>query len=191
MSMPTLTLTVNTNSYVTLEQASTLVASYFSPNSPEYTSWASATAATQTAVLINACLSLNNLRYKGAKQVPGQLLAFPRIGAMFPGVIYIPFISPVYDNTLYSGNSDDTGINAASAAQCVSAATMLSQDTNMRADIIDRTSRGLRSRRMPGGISEDYSGTTDRVTAVVKGIYGWDQVQYILNGWLTESLFAL
>ncbi len=68
------TLTVGTNSYITVVDAAT----YFGDRIPAATAWAGATDDQKTAALISATKRIDRLRIRGRKYLSTQALAFPR-----------------------------------------------------------------------------------------------------------------
>lgn len=191
--MATPQLILNTNSYVTLEEANEYVETHYLSSSPEYKAWfdENRPESDKIVALIASARALNNLRYKGRKVVPGQPLAFPRVLVTLPGIAYIPFVSQYFDSSLYEGvSSQDGGLSAAKEAQIVNAVAHLSLNPTIVADVTERTVKGILARRS-GSVSESYANSTERDSNLLKGIYNPDRVYYILNAWLTDSVFTL
>ena len=93
-------LIVNKNSYVTLAEAESIITNTYTSDSPELKKWNLLSRDDKIIVLRNSALALNNLRYKGRKMQRRQPLAFPRQYAVIPGIMWTPYISQYYDNSL-------------------------------------------------------------------------------------------
>lgn len=185
-------LVLNTNTYVTLEDADAYVESNFLSQSPEYKAWFDETRpeSDKVVALLSSAKALNNLRYKGRKLVRGQSLAFPRSFNTFPGVIYTPYVSQFTDNSLIEGVGGSNGLDSAKEAQVVNAVYHLSLNPALAQEVSDRAISGILGRRA-GSVSENYASTNERGDNMLRGIYNQDRVYYILNAWLTDSVFSL
>ena len=193
MTVSTPELIVNTNTYVTLEEADEYVATHYLSSSTEYKAWFDDTRpqSDRVVALIASAKALNNLRYKGRKAVAGQPLAFPRVLHIFPGVMYLPYTSQYFDSSLYEGvNTSDGGLSSAKEAQIVNAVAHLALNPDIITEVSDRTVKGILGRRS-SSFSENYSPTNERSSNLLKGIYNQDKVFYILNAWLTDSIYSL
>jgi len=187
------TLSVNVNSYVTLEEADTFVENNYMSMSAEYVKWNELTDNDKIVALTSSATALNNLRYKGQKKIKGQLLAFPRVyrlGVGF-GIGYIPYVSQYVDSSLYEGvSSSDCGYTSAKEAQIVNAVAGVAVDADLISDVRQRTVQAIKSESI-GKVSKSYDIDSPRTKNIMRGIYDYDRVTYILNGWLTDSVFSL
>lgn len=186
-------LILGEDSYVTLEEANEYVEKYYSKDTEEYQLWFSESYkdSDKEANLRNSAMAINNLQYRGAKKHKGQPLAFPRKVSSYGGLMYTPFVSQYYDNTLVSGFSDgDGGLRSAKKAQIenVLAFKLLGQASVNT--ILQNQTQSLRSRRA-GSITETYGSPTGTSDAVLQGIYNKDKIYYILNAWITKSIQSL
>ena len=145
-------LIVNTDSYVTLEEANRYVMDYYGEDSPEYKAWFSLDTSDNTRIvaLRASAKALNNLRYKGKKAVAGQPLAFPRKFNNFPGVVYLPYIGQYSDTSLIQGMGSNNGLESAKEAQIVNAVAGLAIDGGIIADVTSRTVSGIRANIVTG-----------------------------------------
>jgi len=187
-----LELVVNYNSYVTLEEADEYVQSHYLSTSPEYKAWFNDSLSREDKIrsLIASARALNNLRYKGRKKVPGQKLAFPRVFNTFPGHLYLPFVSQYMDSSLLEGVGGSDGLEAAKEAQIVNSVAHLTLSPNIVTSVTERTVQGILYSKA-GSAAESYESSLDRSGNLMKGIYNQDKVFYILNAWLTDSVFTL
>lgn len=82
-------LQIGINTYVTVEEADTYIAShYLSTNSARQT-WENLTDEDKKASLLRSCMALNSLKYTGRRKVAGQKLEFPRTNTHgIAGVFY-------------------------------------------------------------------------------------------------------
>lgn len=71
-------LIVGVNSYVTCEEATQYVKTYFPEKSYLYTSWLALTVHDQNVALMRSTLALERLMYSGKKVDENQVLSFPR-----------------------------------------------------------------------------------------------------------------
>jgi len=129
------TLTIGTNSYISVENADL----YF--NDRLYSDiWTSASADNKARALIMACKNLEKQFYKGIKKVEGQILAFPRcyvvdkrndfnllINKPINLTIYKPFI-----NTYSIWNCEEDVTQNVKEAQCEEAITLLERGNSQR-----------------------------------------------------------
>ena len=71
-------LVVGTNSYVTNEEASAYVRTYYPAEHPMYSLWFGLSEEDQNIALLKSALNLEQLSYAGVKASPDQVLCFPR-----------------------------------------------------------------------------------------------------------------
>lgn len=187
-----LELEVNQNSYVDMQEADAFVETYFMSTSEEYKNWFDPDLSEndKKVALIASARALNNLRYKGRKAVSGQRLAFPRRYGGFPGVMQIPFVSQFVDSSLIEGVGGDDGLESAKEAQVVNALDGLTLDPSIQKEVTDRSIRGIKAMKS-GTVSETYDDHNSRSEYVMRGIYNKDKITYILNAWITDSVFSL
>jgi len=187
------TLEVHNNSYVTLEEADALINEMFISTQAEFQAWFNPDLpeGDKVRALTSSCIALNNLKYHGSKLRRFQKLAFPRKIVNVAGFAPILFVSQSYDNTLIDGLSGGgNGFELAKRAQVANAVAMLSLDNNIVRDVTERLATGIKARKLQS-VSEEYSDTEKRTTALMKGIYARDKVQFYLNSWLGESVRSL
>lgn len=185
-------LRVNFNSYVTIEEVDAYVDEHYLSTSAEAITWGKTSEEDKVRALIASAKALNNLRYKGQKRVKGQKLAFPRKYSTFPGITYVPYVSQYSDSSLFEGvgGKGDGGLASAKEAQIVNALAMLAVDADLVADIRERTVAAVRSESI-GKASTSYDIDSPRTKNIMRGIYDYDRVTYILSAWLTDSVFSL
>jgi hypothetical protein len=71
-------LTVGTDTYIGVADATTYVGQYYIATDAEFVAWAAAGAAGQEVLLRRACRTVDQQRYAGVKAVQSQILEFPR-----------------------------------------------------------------------------------------------------------------
>ena len=71
-------LVVGTNSYVTNEEASTYVKTYYPSGHPMRSLWFNLSVEDQNIALLKSALNLEQLSYAGVKTSTDQVLSFPR-----------------------------------------------------------------------------------------------------------------
>lgn len=183
---------VNVNSYVTLEEATEYVSTYYMTTSAEYQAWNSDSLSDsdKETALIASTQALNNLKYNGRKRVAGQKLAFPRVNVLMPGIYYTPFVVQSADTSLMGcGFGNDNGLEAAKSAQIENALAHILYGcvyTNTK----KRALSGLTSKRVDD-VSESYANRTDLLYEAETGLYAPNKVKVLLKSWLDESVFTL
>ena len=102
-------LVVGTNSYVTNEEASTYVKTYYPSGHPMYSLWFSLSVEDQNIALLKSTLNLEQLSYAGVKTSTDQVLSFPRYTKL--GQRTTPIVPPEVkaaqvENALYISDPD-------------------------------------------------------------------------------------
>lgn len=127
----TLSLTVGTNTYISLADAETYAERLYGPRR---TAWDAATDATKNSLLAQACLDIDSVMWRGNKTASDQTLEFPRDG---------------------EATTDDS-YTKIEEAQVEQALWLLTYNQERREAI---AGQGVRSVSV-GGISESYPGGT-------------------------------
>lgn len=185
-------LIVDKDSYVTLEEANDMVANTYLSGSSELSKWNALSDDDKTIVLRNSALALNNLRYKGRKRSSSQVLAFPRVHSVLPGIMWQPFVSQNYDNSLLDISSPtEGGLGAAKLAQVKNAVAFAMIGDSVVAEVNERKALGILSKNR-GSISESYdSSSTSASVQAQKGIYNWEETKHILINWISDSVYTI
>lgn len=71
-------LVIGENSYITVEEATTIINSYMLPSDPLRVAWTAASNSDKEILLLQSCLQLERLPYTGRKKDKTQSLSFPR-----------------------------------------------------------------------------------------------------------------
>ena len=185
-----MSLDLNTESYVTVEEANSLIANYFTSTNPLRTKWSGLSDSDKESLLRHSCRAINSLKLDGKRKFPGQVLEFPREKSGVCGVGYRLFVSQYGDNSLNGSTPADGGLSEAKLAQTVNACYGCYFDS-ASLEQIGNNIKGLTSKKV-GPIAETYynpqSNTYNR--DVQKGIYT-KEVYSILVSWVCESRLGL
>ncbi len=183
---------VNINSYVSLEEADNYIETYYTSTSAERLKWQELSEEDKKIKLISSARALNNLRYKGQKEINGQPLAFPRKYAVYGFCFaYAPYVSQYKDNSLLEGISGSgNGLDAAKEAQIVNAITGITMDEGIITDVLERSVAGVKS-KSAGRMSESYDNDTNRAKYLSIGIFNIDKIKNILSAWISDSVFSI
>lgn len=184
-------LSVGIDSYVSAEEAETIVSEYFTSSSDMRQRWNAISSADKEVLLRHSCRSINNLKFSGRRSKASQVLEFPRTQECgVCGVGYRPFVSQYYDNSIANEGLYGDGIKQAKQAQVVNAV----YHGFLEKVSIETTAmniRGLTSKKA-GPIAESYSAnqnnTYNRDAQI--GIYT-KEVYSILQPWLCESRIGM
>ena len=141
----TLTLTVGTNTYISLADAETYMEGRYEPSG----AWAAASNATKNTLLVTATASIDRMTWLGEKSVSTQALEFPRDGY----------------------TTADTEYTLVENACVEQALWMLTQGNNPRSAM---QAQGVRSVSV-GGVSESWAagGTPPLCTAAREFLRAW------------------
>ena len=71
-------LIIGVDSYISVEEADELLQKYFFENDPPIILWSNLTVSNKEIYLRKACLQLESLPFRGAKEHRTQILSFPR-----------------------------------------------------------------------------------------------------------------
>lgn len=74
-----MTITVGTDTYVTLVEATAYIDNYYATTDAQYMAWSAASDANKEVYLRNATRSLERLFFVGRKYADNQTLSFPRV----------------------------------------------------------------------------------------------------------------
>ena len=89
-----MSLTIGSNTYVTVDEADAYITGNFLPNDKQRGAWEAMDAGDKEICLRRACFRLERLKYRGVKFAFPQALSFPRFFganyAMISGVLYAP-----------------------------------------------------------------------------------------------------
>lgn len=183
---------VNINSYVTLDEADTYVRENYLSSSPEYVNWLGDNVKNtdKMAALISSAKVLNRYKYKGAKVIYGQPLAFPRRDIAYPGLVPLLFRSQTYDNTLIDSTYGSDGLELAKEAQIVNAVAMLSVNQSLVTEVRERRFSGIVSEKV-GSVSRAYDSDNDSSSKLISGVYAKERIEDILMPWLRGSVCTL
>ena len=184
-----MSLSVGTDSYVTLSEAEELVSSYFMSSDNTRIAWSLASEADKEVALRRSCNSINNLKFVGRRKNTSQKLEFPRVKTVVAGVAYIPFVPQTFDNWIDQDAYNDDGIDKAKLAQVVNAVYCLSL-TDTKNEALDINVRGLTSRRV-GPTAETYNTKGNNYNSdFMIGIYT-KEVYSILTEWVAGTRYSI
>lgn len=178
-------LIVGENSYVNLSDALEYIADHYEDDDVVRVAFEARSEANQASALISSASAIDKLLFQGRKARALQPMAFPRTDISFPGIYWIPSISPYYDNRLVGVNTVDDGLKLAIAAQIENAlwGSYLKKYAVSQAEIV---LKGIRSQHIDN-ITETYDKPTVQAQ---KGIFT-EKVYSILRPWLSSSRFAM
>lgn len=171
-----MSLTVGTNTYITLIEADTYVNDNYVSTSSKYISWDMLSDGDKEIFLKNACKKIDRQVLKGIKAINTQILEFPR-------ALYTDYSIQNFPNTNIRYNSDwvvETEVNQNVKDSQIeeTLAIMINGDTaNQR---IDLQSQGVKSFRL-GNLSETYGGTVKSGTRLFS-VEAKELLRYWLNG---------
>lgn len=185
-----MSLSVGTDSYVTLAEAEELISSYFTSSDGTRKVWNNTSSADKEVALRKSCRAINNLEksFSGRRKNSGQTMAFPRVKTVIAGVYALPFVSQIHDNWIDQSAYASDGIQEAKLAQVVNAVYSLSL-AGARDSALDVNVRGLTSRRV-GPTSETYNTKNQYSSDIMIGIYT-KEVYAILNAWVGGTRYSL
>lgn len=182
-------LTVGVDSYVTLEEADTFIKNNMLSSDETLQKWVTLEDNDKEVLLRNSCRDINALKFDGRRQVPGQLLEFPRVTATVSGIGVRLFYGQFYDNGLYSGGSSiDGGLEAVKQAQVINAA-YAGLYNDIAVTQVGLNIQGLTSKKA-GPIQETYSHNNSDTTDALMGIYT-KKVYSILRPWLNDARISI
>lgn len=81
---------VGTDTYVTVAEAGTYIASHYRSTDQARTRWTGLPTEDKEILLVNACAELEQLPFHGRKAETGQLLSFPRFPLRFGAAPEVP-----------------------------------------------------------------------------------------------------
>lgn len=183
---------VGINSYVTLDEATEYVSTFYMTTSPEFKAWNNKdlSDSDKETALISSAQALNNLKYNGRKQVAGQRLAFPRTSTLMPGIYWTPYVVQAGDTSLMScGFGGDNGLSAAKNAQIENAIAHVLYGT-VAVSTKQRALSGITSKRVDD-VSESYNNQSNLLYDAETGLFAAKKVKALLKSWLDESVFSL
>lgn len=183
-----MSLIVGRNTYITLEEAETIIKESFLSSDKTYQQWKDLDDNDKAVLLSNSCRDIDALKFDGRRKNLGQALEFPRVLDNVSGIGYSLYTSQFIDNGLYSRNtSADGGISAVKIAQALNA-VYACYYTDLANEQIGLGIQGLTSKRA-GPISETYSKNKKDTEDALMGIYT-KKVYSILRPWLNDSRIA-
>lgn len=178
-------ITVGVDSYVTLEQAESIISDSHISTSDLVIKWNSLSDADKEVMLKTSCRDINNLKFDGRREVIGQKLEFPRVLTYPTGYGYRLFVGQFVDNGLVDGDySSDGGLSFVKQAQVENAIyhSYLDDTVNKQAGV---NIKGITSKKA-GPISESYNINNKYNKDALRGIYT-DKVYSLLTPWLNDS----
>jgi hypothetical protein len=178
-------LAVGVDSYVTLEEANSILSKCYTSNNEVYLKWLALSPEDKEVMLRTSCRSINNLKFDGKRQVVGQKMEFPRVFVYSVGIAWTPYVSPFYDNGLVDGSyNGDGGIGLVKEAQCENAIwnCFLDDTVNKQVGI---NIKGLVSKKA-GPIAETYNTDNKYNRDAINGIYT-SKVYSLLTPWLNDA----
>lgn len=178
-------LKVGVDSYVTLEEAESLIADNHLSTSDLVVKWNTLSDSDKEVMLRTSCTDINNLKFDGRREVVGQKLEFPRVLTYPTGYGYRLFIGQFSDNGLVDGDySSDGGLSFVKQAQVENAIyhSFLDDTVNKQVSI---NIKGITSKKA-GPISESYDINNRYNKNALRGIYT-DKVYSLLTPWLNDS----
>ena len=182
-------LEVGVNSYITVEEANSLIADNFPSIDEARMMWNSLTDKDKESMLIRSCRGIEDLDFNSNPLTTKQNLHFPcQSRNRVPGVTYVLYVSQFYDNSLNDGHRGNSGksLEKAKLAQAINAAygALLNKENTSQ---IRRSVSGLTSKKA-GPIAESYGNTNVNTFSrdMMSGIYT-KQVYTILKPWLSRS----
>lgn len=181
-----MSLEVNVDTYVSVEEADKLIENYFISTNEVRTGWEELSASDKESLLRHSCRAIDSLRLDGKKKYPGQKLQFPRIKGTLVGVAWRPYVCQYSDNSLISGGSADGGLEEAKLAQALNSAYMAYFD-GASLENMSNNIRGLTSEKTDV-IQKSYGNPQNNTynRDAQKGIYT-KEVYSILIDWCSES----
>lgn len=185
-------INIGINSYVTLDEATEYVSTYYMSTSAEYKAWNNdgLSNSDRETALISSAQAINNLKYNGRKKIAGQKLAFPRANVLTPGIYFTPFIIQAADTSLMTGGfGSDDGMEAAKQAQIENAVAHVMYGC-VFSSTKKRALSGITSKHVDD-VSESYNNRTDLLYDAETGLYAPNKVKVLLKSWLDESVFTL
>lgn len=186
-----MSLSVGTDSYVTLSEANDLVASYFLSSDATRTAWNNASDSDREIALRKSCKSIDKIRdFVGKRKYKSQTLEFPRVKTVVAGVGYLPFVMQNTDNWIDSSVNGNDGLDDAKLAQTINAAYCLSM-SDVRTAQMTNSVVGLTSKKM-GPIAKTFA-TPDSNSYnkdLMIGIYTKD-VYHVLSHWLNGTYYGI
>lgn len=69
-------LVIGENSYITVEEATTIISSYMLPSDPLRVAWTAASNSDKEILLLQSCLQLERLPYTGRKRIRRKVYPF-------------------------------------------------------------------------------------------------------------------
>lgn len=181
-------LEVGVDSYLTLEDADQLIRFSFLSSDEAYQMWQTLEDEDKEVLLRNSCRDIDALKFDGRRQIPGQLLEFPRVNNYVSGLGYRLFIGQFQDNGLYDQGSLDGGLSAVKKAQVINA-VYAGYYNDLANETIGLNIQGLTSKKA-GPIAETYNrnNNNDSIDALM-GIYT-KKVYSLLRPWLNDARIA-
>lgn len=185
-------LIVGSNTYVTLDEANEYIRTHFTTSSNERVVWDNTSDEDKIVYLVNSAESMNGLKYKGRKKIPGQPLAFPRENFLLPGVIKMPvFTMQSSDTTLINGFNYGDGLKEAKCAQIENAIAHAVTKPTLVSESRTRMLSGISSEKS-GNMSKSYNNTDNYMSkSMMIGIYNPEKIQSILKCWVTNSVYSI
>lgn len=185
-----MSLSVGTDSYVTVNEADELVASYFLSSDATRTAWSEASDSDKEVALRRSCSSINNLKFLGRRKTTHQTMEFPRVKYVIAGVGYVPFVMQNMDNWIDDSVTGSDGMKEVKLAQVVNAAYCLSMNQN-RLDQLQRNITGLvMEKRGPSTNRYEKPGSNSYNNDLMIGIYT-KEVYHILTPWLSGTYYGI
>ena len=185
-----MSLTVGTDSYVTLEEANNIASMSMLSTDKAYQLWLSLSDSDKEVLLRNSCRDINTLKFDGRRKNLSQQLEFPRENSYTCGIGYRLYISQFQDNGLAGNTSIDGGLSLAKQAQVINAIYAgLYNDTVT--DVIGLNIQGITSKKA-GPIAETYNRSNNGTfsssssTDALMGIYT-KKVYSLLAPWLNDA----
>ena len=186
-----MSLSVGTDSYVTLEEANNIVASNLLSSDATRTAWNNASDSDREVALRKSCKAIDKLRdFVGKRKYKSQTLEFPRVKTVVAGVGYLPFVMQNTDNWIDSSVTGNDGLDDAKLAQAINAAYCLSM-SSVRTEQMANNVIGLTSKKM--GTTAKTFATPDSNSYnkdLMIGIYT-KEVYHILSHWLTGTYYGI
>ena len=186
-----MSLSVGTDSYVTLNEANDLVTSYFLSSDTARIAWNNASDSDREVALRKSCKAIDKIRdFVGRRKYTRQTLEFPRVKTVVAGVGYLPFVMQNTDNWIDSSVNGNDGLADAKLAQAINAAYCISMN-GLRNSQMERNITGLTSKKA-GPIAESYSGSDNNSYSkdIMIGIYSKD-IYHILSYWLSGTYYGI
>lgn len=178
-------LTVGEDSYVTLEEADSLINKNYTSTSRLMVKWNSLSVNDKECMLRTSCRDINNLKLRGKRARTNQTLEFPRSVQTMSGYGYTLYVSQFTDNQFVSADTySGGGLKEVKEAQVENALYHADLD-DLVSEQVGVNIQGITSKKA-GPIAETYNTDNRYNRNAAVGIYT-DKVYSLLVCWLNDS----